>query len=253
MRPKGILAIGLGAVIYGTGLPAYEEPVHLTITAAAAEFAGFSPSDAFEIAKYDWGTDDDPTTDPMTRSLSAVERARGLKARRDFHFVTDARLGELSASADRACSGAFGSVQQKAVGQYLHALEDSYSHRDYDPELGHLTAGTSPDKPWNDPGGLREMFARKFNALLRLRGRCITVPNRAVTAIERFERATKILDTWVRAESQAGLGDVFLGNERRWENTLRQLLGADFDRLTIDTARRYREWLAQQRAKGWPQ
>jgi hypothetical protein len=221
---------------------AYETPVHLGITMALAEMAGFSNAEAFEMAKFDQATDDDPATDPLP-SLA-------VNARRDFHFVTFSRLGELRMAAQK-CRATPDAAEFKAIGQYLHAFEDTYSHRGWGPLAGHAIALHTPDKPWTEPNAFRDMFVQKWGELLLIRRTCIrrAVDIDALTA--RFSRAVKAVETWVIAETQAGLGDPSLSSEARWEALRHELFGSDFDRYAKGAVRDYDGWVQSQRLGPW--
>ena len=98
---------------------AYDKPVHLSFTMMLAERAGFAREDAFELAKYDQATDDDPATQPYTRDT---------QQRRDYHFAQD-REREARRRAAFACNRQSWDVASyRAAGQYLHMIEDGFSH-----------------------------------------------------------------------------------------------------------------------------
>ncbi len=110
----------------------YEEDVHRDLTFCLARSAGYSSSAARRIAASDQGVDDSPATSPI---------AGGVRARRDWHFTTEARRTDLW---QRALDG-----NLDHLGQYLHALQDSYSHEGFGPKYGHWTH--RPDKTYRDP------------------------------------------------------------------------------------------------------
>jgi RHS repeat-associated protein len=125
----------------------YEEDVHRDLTYCLASRAGFSQSAARQVAAADQGTDDNPATSPFA----------GREARRDWHFTTEARRTDLW---QRALDG---NLDQ--LGQYLHALQDSYSHERYPPWRGHLFQGHRPDKTYNDPERANRMARDTYNHL----------------------------------------------------------------------------------------
>ncbi|HZY30750.1 MAG TPA: RHS repeat-associated core domain-containing protein, partial [Candidatus Methylomirabilis sp.] len=125
----------------------YEEDVHRDLTFCLAKHAGFSAAGARRIAASNQGTDDNPETSPFA----------GRDARRDWHFTTEARRTELW---QRALDG-----NLDHLGQYLHALQDSYSHEGYPPWRGHLFRGHRPDKTYNDPEKASRMARDTYNRI----------------------------------------------------------------------------------------
>ena len=135
----------------------YEEDVHLHLTEFLARNAGFTAQSAHNIAAANQATDTNKQTSPYS----------GIEARRDFHFTTVERRNELH-------DDAFASRSEVRFGQYLHALQDSYSHqrgerdRDgepYGPRFGHLFAGHAPDKTANRPELADRMTRDTYNEL----------------------------------------------------------------------------------------
>jgi RHS repeat-associated protein len=125
----------------------YEEDVHRDLTFCLARTAGYSSSASRRIAASNQETDDNPETSPFA----------GREARRDWHFTTEARRTDLW---QRALDG---NLDQ--LGQYLHALQDSYSHERYPPWRGHLFQGHRPDKTYNDPERANRMARDTYNHL----------------------------------------------------------------------------------------
>jgi len=67
-----------------------------------------------------------------------------IKNRADWHFPTDERLRYLG-------SIAYNTFAVKAAGDYLHVLQDSFSHAGYSPRLGHgYPTINDPDNVNND-------------------------------------------------------------------------------------------------------
>jgi hypothetical protein len=140
-----------------TSAAAYEFDVHFTITIWLAEMVGFASDDAYEIAKYDQATDDDPATGPLTGGY--LDRA-SVKRRRLYHFPNADRMAELRRAAERCPRGGRLSARDfKAVGWYLHAFEDVYAHKSHGPWLGHLVtwahAGSTVDETRRLPCNVR--------------------------------------------------------------------------------------------------
>ena len=123
----------------------YEEDVHRDLTFCLAKHAGFPAAGARRIAASNQGTDDNPETSPFA----------SVRAQRDWHFTTEARRADLW---QRALDG---NLDQ--LGQYLHALQDSYSHEGFRPGVGHFFAGHKPDKTYSDPEKANRMARDTYN------------------------------------------------------------------------------------------
>lgn len=54
-----------------------------------------------------------------------------------------------------------------ALGVYLHAQQDSYSHAGYGPALGHLLDGHAPDKTYNDIAKANAMALDTYQRLAK--------------------------------------------------------------------------------------
>jgi len=170
-----------------TSAAAYEFDVHFTITIWLAEMVGFASDDAYEIAKYDQATDDDPATGPLTGGY--LDRA-SVKRRRLYHFPNADRMAELRRAAERCPRGGRLSARDfKAVGWYLHAFEDVYAHKSHGPWLGHLVTWHTQDRPWTKPGDFLAMFEAKYQALLALRQRCGRDPKPGAAPNSDYKRA----------------------------------------------------------------
>ena len=94
---------------------AYEFPVHFTFTMWLAETAGFPEREAWEIAKFDQGTDEDPATEPSIYSIDPAS----VKRREDYHFPTARRLSQLQGLAQGCQRGRATPADFKRIGQYL--------------------------------------------------------------------------------------------------------------------------------------
>ena len=125
------------SILAGTS-HAYEEDVHFILTIFLADQAGINEQIAYELAKYDQGTDDDPATEPF---FGGGILSLGLTARTMFHFADVLRLNEMAVAAKKC--------DLKETGQFLHTAEDHFSHAGYSSIWGHLTGGHRPDIPRN--------------------------------------------------------------------------------------------------------
>lgn len=247
-RPA-LVRVVIRAVLIGTILQvpavtsAYETDIHFTFTMFLAELAGFSQTEAFEIAKYDQGVDDDPATQPM-QDISST----GTQRRAAYHFVNQARVTELRArAAECAVSGQ--PPRSHRMGTFFHALEDLYSHRSFGPALGHLTAGHAADKPWYNPGGMVQMAEGKFNELLSLR-LCVAMTGaRRIQAEKRFAPAKALLEGWAQREYNLGTVSDDQGPER-WAEFQKRLYAERFGVYTGYWAQ-YRDWKLAQDRNSW--
>jgi hypothetical protein len=157
----------------------YERDVHFTLTKYLAIKAGFTPAQALQIATANQGTDENPNTSPYA----------GIQARKDYHFVTKERLSQMYEAA-------YASGNLELFGQFLHALQDSYSHAGYGPGLGHFWKGHAPDKTYNDPEKANTMAEDTYkHMLLFLNSLGKNVPDRwdkFKTRVDQFNRAKTI-------------------------------------------------------------
>ncbi len=104
----------------------YEEDVHRGLTTVLALAVGFDVNLATAIAAANQGVDENPNT-----SAFANERARA-----DFHFASESRRDQLWMSFES-------NLTPQALGVFLHAEQDSFSHAGYGPKAGHLLAGVA--------------------------------------------------------------------------------------------------------------
>jgi RHS repeat-associated protein len=130
----------------------YNRDVHYDLTRGTGVQVGMCAADAETIAHADQGVDDNPSTSPMP--------PQNVDAREKYHFTSRERREQLRREA-------FGSGSRTAMGVYMHALQDSFSHqqgrkaRDGEPyghRWGHVSAGHEPDTPRRRPILWRRMF-----------------------------------------------------------------------------------------------
>lgn len=174
---------------------AYERDVHYDLTKYLALWAGFTPSEAEQVARANQELDEkaefnplpNPNFCPKLSQLAVAaptpavilatckddpEFQRMLTAQRAYHFADGTRLHELRESAFRG-------TNLKILGHYLHTLQDTFSHSimDYsnlppldkliaglgfrpdEQVIGHLLYGHSVDKTHERPD-LAELMAR---------------------------------------------------------------------------------------------
>ena len=137
----------------------YNRDVHFDLTNAIGRQVGMCAADARGVAIADQFVDDNIWTNPM---LPGNVIARGL-----YHFTTPDRREALRRRA-------FESGSLTAMGVYLHALQDSYSHqtgrkdRDgepYDSLYGHAHRRHRPDDPRDRPTLWRRMSEQTASEL----------------------------------------------------------------------------------------
>jgi RHS repeat-associated protein len=136
----------------------YEEDVHKDLTTVLALAAGFSRETATAIGAATQWVDDDPRTDP-----TALANALNEQMRANYHFTSAGRRTAMWVGFERARS-------ITAIGEYLHALQDSYSHLGYGARYGHASAGKAPDRTTNDPAKADRMAEATYRKLLAARG-----------------------------------------------------------------------------------
>ena len=136
----------------------YEIDVHLALTAALAYAAGYSQKQATLISEVDQGVD---SPNSALNPLDGYGFA-GSGARKDFHFTTAARRADMWGAVNAWASVGYG---EQALGLYLHADQDSYSHSGYGAFFGHLFFGHHPDKTYNDPDKADVMAGSTYSAL----------------------------------------------------------------------------------------
>jgi hypothetical protein len=224
---------------------AYEFDVHFTFTMFLAELAGFTEQEAFEIASHDQGIDDNPATQPMSdiTSTGGDRRAR-------YHFVSRLRQAELRTGASE-CAPPRPPSRWDRMGTFFHAFEDLFSHRNFGPAVGHLTAGHSPDKPWYDPGAFVQMAQGKFDELRAFRSFCGgSTDARAAQAAQAFAQAKGILEAWAQQEYQLGTVSDDQGPER-WAELRKRLYGARLSAYTGQWVQSYRAWKEAQVRRSW--
>ncbi len=167
----------------------YEEDVHHYLTRFLASSVGFGGSKdsvggiadriGYETGALDYDERDAMYDAPQIWKGSLANEENDL----DFHFVDYAQLvGTLEQRA--VMENSFGNQDDfRSVGEYLHALEDSYSHQKnrnersfenrYGPNLGHSYKGKGPDWTWSAPP-IAMAMARETYA--KLKGLCHEQP-----------------------------------------------------------------------------
>ncbi len=114
--------VGNDPVNFIDPLGLYEVDVHKYLTQFLAEKAGFCSPKAFKVGEQTQALDD-PGSD-----RDAMFDGRNLPNMENFHFVNQGRLAELRKKALAGCVCKEAQRDWKAIGEYLHALEDTYAH-----------------------------------------------------------------------------------------------------------------------------
>lgn len=133
--------VGNGPLNRKDPLGLYEADVHYHLTLLLARQVGFDRGAAKAIATGDQALDDNPATNAFRSPLVAQY----------WHFASDPQI-------DYLWQQALGSYDLAYLGQYLHALQDSYSHDRYFLGWpGHALHGHAPDDVCNDLHKAEEM------------------------------------------------------------------------------------------------
>ena len=130
----------------------YEIDVHLYLTQELARAAGIDGAVADRIGVSNQRIDENSATGPFG------SRA----ARQDYHFTSEGRRQELWRAFMQSGS-------PEDLGVFFHAQQDASSHAGYGPTLGHLLAGSSPDRTFSAPD-LADAMARDTYDRLRAAG-----------------------------------------------------------------------------------
>jgi RHS repeat-associated protein len=141
----------------------YEIDVHQFLTQFLAENAGLSAADAAMIGEQAQALDGD--NDPRNAMYNGVNQ----QGMHDYHFVDPVQLAHLADSVH----------DMRSLGEYLHALEDTYSHSkgmedrnwEYYDDLGFLGHGLhchEPDQTWRNPGKGMKMAKETYEQLQRM-------------------------------------------------------------------------------------
>jgi len=163
----------------------YEWDVHRNLTYSLALAAGIDDSIAGRISAADQGVDDNPATSPM-------HIVGGTDARANWHFTTPERRSILWNGFARGHS-------PEALGVFLHAQQDSYSHEGFGPALGQTATWrvwdmSGPDYTYKDPAKADLMAADTLTQLLvagQALGAYRPLDTKVVGAyVQRFNRAT---------------------------------------------------------------
>jgi RHS repeat-associated protein len=166
-----------------TGL--YEKDVHYYLTYYLARQTGcFSPVQAQKIAEGNQNQDDDERYAPAQwhgAAPDSIEPFDGHEQRRrhrEYHALTKpedhpANLDKLMQPAlkgvnKKSCGGGqeHRTEQLTAFGQYLHYLQDTFSHETFTNSwYGHFFKGHEPDLPYMDVGKAMDMARATYKAL----------------------------------------------------------------------------------------
>ncbi|MEW6362549.1 MAG: hypothetical protein AB1477_10605, partial [Acidobacteriota bacterium] len=122
----------------------YDEEVHRDLTAALAYVVGFSEQQGNQIANADQWLDEEGS------GASAMMAGRkGYDNRLLYYFTTEERRNQLW-SAFEGQINFYGNDPLSALGTYLHAQQDSFSHEGFGPGTGQgwaIGEGFDPQHP----------------------------------------------------------------------------------------------------------
>jgi len=166
----------------------YNEDFHRGLTEALALAAGYSNTASTGIAEWDARVDTDSATSPM--SLSTQQR-------KDWHFPSSDRVAQMRGRSETAGSW-------KAMGQYLHVLQDSFSHAGY--SSFHLSR--DPDKPEKHPTTAMEAAKATYDALVT----SDALKSTRTGVVVPFDTIKPLIAAWIEAPNsaarQAALNDL---------------------------------------------
>jgi len=191
----------------------YEEDVHRDLTTSLAYAAGFSMEEAKMIGFYNQDLDDNHLTAPVQFDLNG----QGYRARRNFHFTTEARRQQMwgyfesAALTLREEENMQFDVAERLdrmvpllhLGTYFHAAQDFFSHLGFGPRIGHLLVGHRPDKTYNNVPKANLMAIDTYQRLVKagsLLGKTSTpVPYGIISRlVNAFNAATTMQEKRVR-------------------------------------------------------
>jgi RHS repeat-associated protein len=184
----------------------YDRDVHLSLTWALAEAAGFNDAQGYGIALADQGVDVNaatsagPGTDPRQR-----------QANLDWHFPTPERLKFLHKEA-------LASPSEESLGQFLHVFQDSFAHAGYTNMItGHGKDFQRPDDTWRRPDLANTMAMLTYSELVADRGafgaRGAAVPWDIISGyVNSFNRAEKQAD---KDKALSSLREAIVNYRRR--------------------------------------
>jgi RHS repeat-associated protein len=189
----------------------YDRDVHMSLTWALGEAAGYGSAQAFGVAVADQGVDDNPAT---SAAYGGTERQR--QANADWHFPSAQRLTDLATETA-------GALTETSLGQYMHVFQDSFSHAGFtNMTWGHASAGHDPDKTWLRPELANRMAEETYRNLVAAGGALgatgIVVPWSVVAGnVNQFNRANnqKDKDKALAAMRKAIAGYTRKEQERR--------------------------------------
>lgn len=231
----------------------YEEDVHHYLTWYLARAAGFSETTAAAIGFQAQELD----LDPRSATEGGVDHGNMAK----YHFVDAAQLASLSRTAREGAE--LSSSQLRKIGEFIHALEDTYSHQknqqhrvfgDYFHDMGegidwgHGLHRHRPDWTWDRPELAMEMARETLEQLSELCqdyfGTCTPLP------FESFESTVRQFvelpsDTYI--DLKYGFREV--PDVRDYTEKI-QVLDPSFVPTRIEAAVReegYRRYLARQK------
>jgi hypothetical protein len=228
---------------------AFDSDVHFSLTLALAVAAGFTEDEAFELAKYDQATDDDPKTSP----LPGLARGLARQQRIDYHAFGPNGITMIAIRrAEVRCIHPVAVTQRdyRTMGHYLHALEDQFAHRCCGPTIGQGTLWDMPDRPYYAPSEFVTMVRRKFEALGSLRRQCwASGQSSKGKDVPEYPVMLDLLEKWRDAAyDYAAEGP---DNPERWDNLQRAMYGPKHSAYVDQATRRYLEWKRGQDATGW--
>jgi hypothetical protein len=168
----------------------------------------------------------------------------GVSKRELFHFVTDRRSTELRIAAGDCRNG----FNFQRIGQYLHAFQDSFSHRGFGATYGHIDLGHIPDFPWTQAGEFLRMVRLTLQSLVAIRSAC---PSGSMTA--RTGEATSAIDkiqAWADERERRGSVTSAPDDPERWRVLMGSVYGSHSE-YTGGAWAAYSRWKSERDLLRW--
>lgn len=174
---KTLLRVGVPVLFLmaADAAQAYEKDVHFSLTFAVSRMAGFTYTEALEIASANERVDENDTT-AASMVIAFEKDSFEARKRRNWHALDDSREAVMI-RRDELWTRAAGGKNLVYFGQYLHFLQDTFSHREvkgeewkpYGWSIGHAMKGHQPDRVPADLKLAEEMTLATLEAASRFR------------------------------------------------------------------------------------
>ena len=176
-----LVSVIMAPAVYPVVPGAYEKDVHYYLTFFLAVATCFEPIEAYLIASGDLSVDKDSDVYPLptVEDVKSSDYSRYSRSLLKFHAMgTKEEVDPILRRMKTGVHDSFRSEGPKAgvlvsYGIYLHALQDSFSHRGYTRIIGHLLdslRGRDPDSLATNPGKSLQMAQATVADMLEVCG-----------------------------------------------------------------------------------